>query len=173
MNFKVGQKVCLWRVDHSESPENIRILKEVIVIITQIKIGAIGQLSKKPTPKQSLRGIGNDDNTYEKHWDRWPENPSYSFDHQWTDRMDGEPVEGIKFWIPQEAVAVWNDANEERKKYEKNLRIVDRDGNPIRPDGDFIHCDLHDHYEHLGLICSRCALKKRPTQEIRVEQQVQ
>jgi hypothetical protein len=127
-------------------------LKEVIVTITEIKVGVPGQFSQTPSPSQSLKGQGNDGKVYEKHWEFWPESQTMDYITQWTLRDDGVGRE--PFWVPHEAIYVYDAVRE-------GMRIIDQQGNDIRPKGDFVYCREHNSYAHTGGRCIHCIIAER------------
>lgn len=162
MSYKIGQKVCLWQVMLGanfwplDNQRKIQILKEVIVTITETKTGVRGEWSDKSVSSQSLRGIGDDGKTYEKHWDSWPESQTHDFADQWSMR-DEDAGDGRKFWIPMEAVRVYNDVTRENRRIAQNkLALVSMDDTAIKPKGDIAYCETHDRYEHEGVQCFYC-----------------
>ena len=174
MAFTIGQKVCLWQVMQGVSFGSldnpcckIPILKEVIVTITEIKTGVIGEWSRKPVSSQSLRGIGDDDKVYEKHWDSWPESQTHDFGVQWSMRDDGAGGESQGLWIPREALHVYNDVScenrriahikhENRRIAHVKLALVNVESAAMKPKGDITYCETHDRYEHAGTPCFHC-----------------
>ena len=166
--YNVGQRVNLWNVEIDTEARRTRILKSVIVTITDIKTGVPGDYSRRPSSFASLRGLGDDGKVYEKHWDYWPESQTNCFLGSWSPRADGVKRD---FWIPQEAASAYNSfVHEGKHKFNMVDRIVDADGNDIIPQGDVAYCVLHDEYFHNGSHCSACLLeemrKKRHATEV-------
>lgn len=161
--YAIGQKVCLWQIAHSNQPTippTIHIFKEVIVTITEIKNGVPGEFSRKPVSSQSLRGIGDDGKTYEKHWESWPESQTNDFIEQWSMREDG--ADGERFWTPHEAIYVY-DAVSRHQKHEggERIKIVGfPSGEEMKPEGDITYCQEHDRYWHKGVECFFCRTRK-------------
>ncbi|MBI3074717.1 MAG: hypothetical protein HYY92_00690 [Parcubacteria group bacterium] len=163
MAFTIGQKVCLWQIElgierrRGKDFDELRILKEVIVTVTEIKTGVLGEWTRKPVSSQSLRGIGDDGKTYEKHWGSWPESQTNDFLGQWSMRDDGDGGESQRFWIPGEAVDVYNAVSRENRRIARiKLALVNTASEAVKPKGDIIYCEAHDHYEHAGTPCFHC-----------------
>ncbi|MDO8523346.1 MAG: hypothetical protein Q7S12_03640 [bacterium] len=163
MSYLVGQKVCLWRVQGEKlldsvflNPTKLHVLKEVIVTISETKTGVLGEFSNKPVSAQSLRGVGDDGKVYEKHWNRWPESQASDFISLWSMRDDGDGDD--RFWIPKEAVYVYNTVSRGKKMSE--LTLVDQYGKQIKPNGDVVYCEKHDRYTHKDNKCIFCGLKR-------------
>lgn len=156
MAYTIGQKVCLWRVKHNWGLVEIRVLKEVIVTITEVKTGVPGEFSRDPVSSQSLRGIGDDGKTYEKHWDSWPESQTNDFIDSWSMRDDGEGDD--QFWVPMEAVYIYDAAS--RRREPPAFTLIDQSDAPIKPKGDVVYCEKHDHYSHKDGVCIFCLFKR-------------
>jgi hypothetical protein len=155
MTYEVGKVVCLWHED--VQPGSVTVLKEVLVTITETKTGVPGEWSREPVSSISLRGIGDDGKTYEKHWDSWPESQTNCFTGQWSTRDDAEGV-----WVPKEAVHAHGALRRHNEQYpSKQLTRKDRNGQPILPKGDVTYCEKHDEYDHLGSECLLCSLDAR------------
>lgn len=164
--FTIGQTVCLWQTNYESDQDCIRVLREVLVRITEIKTGARGEFSNNPVHLQSLRGIGDDEETYEKHWDVWPESQTNDFMSQWSFREDSKVDLEFPFWSPVEAVSVYSGMRRLSRNLNKNVRILDTNGNPMQPKGDVVRCERHDEYDHPGQPCIVCRLehmRKQPT----------
>lgn len=157
MTYAIGQKVCLWQVEHTPGSANLTVAKEVIVTVTEIKNGVPGEFTREPVSLQSLRGVGDDGKTYEKHWETWPESQTNDFIDQWSIRDDGEGDQ--KFWIPKEAVYVYDMAS--RRNRPSALTLVDPSGTTIKPKGDVVYCEVHDSYSHQNSECLFCLMDKR------------
>ncbi|MCB9814860.1 hypothetical protein H6784_05645 [Candidatus Nomurabacteria bacterium] len=159
MSYAIGKEVCLWQ-ERVEAGK-VTVLKEVIVRITEIKTGVPGEFSRNPQMSQSLRGIGDDGNVYEKHWNYWPEAQIRCFDTQWSMRDDGAGEHN--FWIPKEAVYAYN----ELKYFVKHccdsdtIVRVDTKGQPIIPKGDCTYCEKHDEFHYSWQECFRCSMENR------------
>lgn len=159
MSYNVGQKVNLWRIEVDGPNRVTRVLKSVVVTITETKTGVLGEFSRKPVSLQSLRGIGDDGTSYEKHWDSWPEGQMNDFSDQWSTVDDSED-----FWIPKEATSAYHNFVRYGKR---ELKVVDRivgpDGNDIIPQGDVTHCEKHDEYDNVGdpIGCIECFKEAR------------
>ena len=157
MSYAIGQKVCLWQI--KVSCGEIRVLKEIIVTITDMKTGVPGQWSREPMSLQSLRGLGNDGQLYEKHWNSWPEAQTRDFIEQWSPHKEGE-----NYWIPQEAVYVYDTVSRNNKlqsQFSGEIRLVDQTGQLIKPKGDVVYCEEHDRYSHAGDECFWCHIAKQ------------
>jgi hypothetical protein len=158
MPYSIGQKICLWQ-EHVRLGAVI-VLKEVIVTITEIKTGVLGEYSMRPASSQSLRGIGDDGKTYEKHWDVWPESQTNDFIGQWSPRLDGEGEH--HFWIPQEAVYAYDSLRRHNERFGQTHGVIKRtDINEaeVLPKGDFSYCKEHEYYSPLGNHCFHCMLE--------------
>lgn len=157
--YKVGQKICLWQEHVDQESGKVLVLKEVIVTITETKTGVPGEFTSNPSSRQSLRGIGDDGKTYEKHWDEWPESQTNDFMDRWSMREDGDGEN--RFWSPREAVYAHNrilDHNQKHGAVHGLLIRVDQQGQPILPKGDIVHCESHDDYYYPGTRCFHCFL---------------
>lgn len=154
MPYEISKKVCLWRIKVIDG--RITVIKEVIVTITEIKTGVPGEFSGEPVSSQSLRGIGDDGKTYEKHWESSPESQIYDFIGQWSLRDDGEG--GYRFWIPREAIHFYNEFS--LRKNPTMFRIVDRSGAPVTPKNFGSYCEEHDQYSYSEK-CLPCLIDKR------------
>jgi hypothetical protein len=163
MPYKVGQSVCLWQEMTNHKTGIITIVKEVIVKITETKTGVRGEFSRSPTDMTSLRGKGNDGKIYFKHWDYWPESQTSNFIEQWTLRNDGEGEK--KFWIPKEAVFLYNEVVRYNERFKKNITCVDTAGQPIVPKGDVEYCKKHGEYHYKGVICFGCMVEHLETEK--------
>ncbi len=151
--FTVGQKVCLWKVSHQPQVLKIIVIREVVVMISEIKIGVPSTVDGRPVRFQSLRAVDTDGALYEKHWTKWPESQSDDFSHQWSPRDEGE-VSGLgRYWIPCEAVNVYNDA---MRRKNQGYKLVDSNGNEVVPTGEVFHCARHNRYVHVGFECFLC-----------------
>lgn len=160
MQYRVGQKVNLWQVEVFPDERIVRVLRSVIVTITDVKTGVPGHWSRTPSSQQSLRGLGDDGHTYEKHWESWPESQTRDFSDQWThcEHWDWE--------APREATDAYNSfVREGKRKYNLVDRIVGPDGKDIIPGGDTEHCTTHDLYRNAGdtFGCIDCRLGKIKT----------
>ena len=133
--------------------------KEILVTITETKTGVLGEWSQKPVALTSLRGIGDDGKTYEKHWEYWPESQTRDFIGQWSMRDDGEDAD--KYWTPKEAIYAYNELRSANKRNKKKLVRTDCNGNTITPKGDIIYCEKHDEYNHQGDTCFHCYMESR------------
>ncbi len=142
--YSVGQKVCLWQIRREETV--LRVLREVIVTITEIKTGVPGEFSRKPVSYQSLKGTDEHGVVYEKSWNVWPESQTDNFVESWTEREDGG--EDFPFWVPREAVYVYSAISRANKRNKQKLPLVDESGAPIKPKGDAVYCEKHDAYSH-------------------------
>lgn len=154
--YQVNQKVCLWQTNIVPGSNQITVVKEVIVTITEIKTGVPGEYSGKPVSHQSLRGVGDDGKTYEKHWDQWPESQTNDFLSSWTHRDDGVSINGNNSWTPYEAVHGYNIVSRVSKK---RVKLIDLTGVEIKPKGDVVYCEKHDCYNHAGVDCIYCRCK--------------
>jgi hypothetical protein len=152
--YRIGQKINLWQVDVRN--RETRILKSVIVTITEEKTGVLGHWSKKPQTHQSLRAVDDQGLVYEKHWRIWPESQTATFADRWSLRGDGAPhpdrVDWY-YWHPVEAHSAYNSF-----LYYKREGIVDRIVGPdgkegIIPLGDVVKCEAHGEY---GLKAGDC-----------------
>lgn len=150
--YSIGQEVCLWQIHPEHRNGQITVLKEVIVTVTAIKTGVLGQFSQTPSSSQSLMGRGDDGKVYEKHWEFWPESQTIDFIGQWSIRGDGHS--SSPWWFPHEAVNVYDAIRE-------GMRIVDLYGKDIRPKGDFVYCAEHDSYAHMDGRCVHCIIDER------------
>jgi hypothetical protein len=158
--FEIGQVVCLWHEDVTES--GVTVLKEVLVTLTDIKTGVPGEWSRIPSTRQSLRGLGDDGNVYDKHWDVWPETQLDDFMTVWSIRDDAP--EGFLVWQPKEAIHAYNALNRHNDRHpDERLERRDLSGNPILPKGDISYCEKHDRYEHRNVQCFRCRMDERKT----------
>lgn len=158
MTIEVGHVMCLWHED--VKPEGVTVLKEVLVTITETKTGVPGEFSRNPVSSQSLRGIGDDGKTYEKHWESWPESQTNCFTTQWSMRDDGEGDN--PFWIPKEAVHAYDELRRAKEQHpELKLERRDKNGQPVLPKGDVVHCAEHDEYTHKGTTCFSCHVAER------------
>ncbi len=156
MTIEVGHVMCLWQED--VKPDGVTVLKKVLVTITETKIGVPGEYSREPVSSQSLRGIGDDGKTYEKHWNSWPESVINCL-ATWTRRNDGEGDD--PFWIPKEAVHAYGDLRLANRQHpELKLERRDKNGQPILPRGDVVYCKEHDEYTHNGSTCFLCHVAK-------------
>lgn len=151
--YKLGQKVCLWQTNIVPGSYQITVVKEVIVAITEIKTGVPGEHTGNPSTLQSLRGVGDDGKTYEKHWNVWPESQTNDFSSSWSMRDDS--TVGNHYWIPAEAVYLY-DVKRESKSNGKIVSLVDQNGADIKPKGDVVYCERHDSYNHAGNPCPFC-----------------
>lgn len=141
--YKIGQKVCLWDLEFSFENPAVRVSREVIVTIIEIKTGAPGEFSRQPVSSQSLRAVAEDGTEYDKHWESWPESQTNTFTSHWSFRRDNG-----QFWTPREAMHVYNEFSDAKKKYPE-LQLVGIDGKLIKPTGDaLVYCDKHDSYEY-------------------------
>lgn len=153
--YEVNDKICLWQIKIVLGSTEVRVVKEVMVTITETKTGVPGEFSGHPAPFESLRGLGNDGKVYEKHWDFWPESQACDFTTQWTIREDGEG-EGLEiFWAPAEATHVYNELAS-RRKGTPEFTLIDKDGASILPKGDFDYCLEHDSYWSRRIECFWC-----------------
>jgi hypothetical protein len=163
MTYQVGQKICLWQVGYRNQPTEspaLHILKEVIVTITETKIGVPGEFSQEPVSSQSLRGLGDDGKTYEKHWDSWPESQTNCFTDSWSMRDDG--AGGEQFWTPMEAVYVYDAVSRHSKHSGDTIKIViGASSEEVKPKGDISYCAEHDRYWHRGTNCLFCEHSKK------------
>lgn len=162
MGHEKGQKVCLWHEVVDQDAGIVRVIKEVIVTLTDVKTGTPGEFSRTPMSGQSLRGIGDDGKLYEKHWNEWPESQTDDFMDRWSVRTDGEGDNS--FWAPREATYAHNrliDRNLNHGATHGIFYRVDTKGEPILPKGDVIHCEKHDQYDYPGSKCFRCFLEER------------
>ena len=160
MSHTIGQKVNLWQTEILPKERLTRVLKSVVVTITEVKTGTPEEFSGTPVSLQSLRGLGDDGHVYEKHWESWPESQTSDFATQWS------PCEHWNWAIPREAVHAYNDfVREGKQRYNVVDRIVGPDGNDIIPQGDVERCESHDQYYHVGdeMKCFVCFLEKRKT----------
>lgn len=160
MNYRVGQKINLWQTEVSLEERLTRVHRSVVVTITEVKTGTPGEFSGKPVSLQSLRGLGDDGQIYEKHWDHWPESQTNDFASQWS------RCEQWDWALPREAAHAYNEfVREGKQKYNMVDRIVGPDGNDIVPQGDVERCEVHDQYHHVGdeMKCFVCFLEKRKT----------
>ncbi len=160
--MQVGHKVCLWQEKVDFHTRVVTVLKEVIVTITETKTGVPGEFSGRPCSCQSLRGIGDDGNKYEKHWDYWPEAQTRTFNDIWSIRGDG--VGEHKTWMPKEAVHAHNELVRINEKLnpDKKLVRVDTQGNQnIVPKGDVDCCEEHDEFTHKGEKCFFCMVNEK------------
>ncbi|OGF61166.1 hypothetical protein A2662_03365 [Candidatus Giovannonibacteria bacterium RIFCSPHIGHO2_01_FULL_45_33] len=164
MSYSVGQKVCLWQIQYEKQFDSIflnsvklHVLKEVIVTISEIKTGVFGEFSNKSVSAQSLRGVGEDGNFYEKHWESWPESQLQDFIDSWSIRDDGNG--DSRFWIPKEAVYVYNSVS--RQNGPNALTLVGDSGITIEPKGDVVYCEKHDRYSHRDNKCFFCRVPKQ------------
>lgn len=143
--------------EYSDDPHKILILKEVIVTITETKTGVHGEWSDEPVSSQSLRGISDDNKTYEKHWDLWPESQTNDFVDQWSMRDDGAGDDSLQFWSPMEAVRVYNSVSRENRRTARTkFALTNMGGAAMKPKGDVVYCEAHDRYEHEGVQCFYC-----------------
>lgn len=163
--FHVGQKVCLWQEEIETG--KVTVLKEVIVTVEEIKTGVLGEFSEKPSTLQSLRGIGDDGQEYQKHWRYWPESQTQDFNDRWSMRDDGEGE--FSFWVPKEAVHAYNDLSRFNREHGHGITRLDKAGNPILPKGDVDHCVEHDFYSHKDTRCWYCYVASRKTQTVVTE----
>ncbi len=160
--MKIGDKICLWQEEVDFKAKVVKVLKEVIVTITETKFDVLGEFSGKPCSCQSLRGIGDDGKVYEKHWDYWPEAQTRTFTDIWSMRNDG--VGESKTWTPKEAVHAYGELVRVNKKLKLDERLVriDAEGNKdIVPKGDVDYCEEHDEYTHKGQECFYCLVNNR------------
>ena len=145
MNFKVGDKVCLWAKHTSESGSNIIISEEVIVTITGTK--------DFPGMPKNFKGFQATDEKwgwYDKHWHVWPGiEVKRSINYIWSEHTDIS-VKPHKKWVPYEAVSVYNLRPKEAK-------ILDLSGNEIKPK-EAIYCKKHDQYSLVGDTCLYCSI---------------
>lgn len=153
--YKLGQKVCLWQTKIVPGSNQITVIKEVIVEITGIKTGVPSAHSRTPVNLQSLRGIGEDGKIYEKHWDVWLENQINNFSSFWSMRDDATIDTGNRYWIPVEAVYLY-DVKRASRSNGKTVSLVDQNGADIVPKGDVVYCKVHDCYSHAGNHCAFC-----------------
>lgn len=154
MKYAPNQKICLWKVEIVRE-STLMVIKEVIVTITEVKSGVIGEISGKPVPFQSVLGVGDDSQVYEKHWLWWPESPvDCDFDSQWTDHVDCVTE---KVWTPVEAVYIYNEIASSRCA-RGALSLFDTQGLPIVPKGDVQFCTEHDEFVHYREMCSWCCM---------------
>lgn len=153
--YQVNQKVCLWQTSIVPNSNEIVVVKEVIVTITEIKTGVPGEYSGKPVSHQSLRGVGDDGKTYEKHWDVWPESQTNDYQSSWSMRDDATTDIGNRYWIPVEAVYIYDIIPKLQKKG-RNVRLIDSSGANISPKGDVVYCEKHVCYSHAGNPCIFC-----------------
>ncbi len=151
--YKLGQKVCLWQSSIVPGSRQITVVKEVIVTITEIRTGVPGEHTGNPSILQSLRGVGNDGKTYEKHWNVWPESQTSDFSSSWSMRDDS--TLSNRYWIPVEAVYLY-DVKSTSRSSGKTASLVDQNGADIVPKGDVVYCELHDCYSHAGNHCAFC-----------------
>lgn len=157
--YNIDQKVCLWQIQAIPGSRQIVVLKEVIVTITEMKTGAPGEHSREPSSLQSLRGIGDDGNLYEKHWEEWPESQTNDFQSQWNMRDDGVGEGVEQYWIPMEAVYVYNSFS---KVKAEGCKLIDINSADILPKGDISYCEEHDRYTHgKGTTCFFCKHGRR------------
>jgi hypothetical protein len=159
--MEIGDKICLWQEEFDFKAKAIKVLKEVIVTITETKVDVPGEFSGKPCTYQSLRGIGDDAKEYEKHWDYWPEAQTRTFTDVWSMRDDG--IGKKKVWIPKEAVHAYGElvrVNKKLKVNEQLVRIYADNTNAI-PKGDVTYCEKHDEYTHKGQDCFYCLVEKQ------------
>lgn len=161
MIYRIGQRVNLWQTGVFPGERLTRVQRSVVVNITEVKTGTPGEFSGSPVSLQSLRGMGDDGQIYEKHWDSWPESQTNDFSDQWSFRRDGH-------WIPLEAVSAYNRfVREGKERFKVVDRIVGPDGNDIIPKGDVLHCMEHDQYHHAGdqMGCFVCFLRSQGIQD--------
>lgn len=155
--YKIGQRVCLWQTNIVPGSYQITVVKEVIVTITEVKTGVLSANSRIPMDLQSLRGIGQDGKTYEKHWNVWPESQTNDFLPSWSMRDDATTDIGNRYWIPVEAVYIY-DIIRDSKKTGRVARLTDLAGADIKPKGDVVYCEKHESYSHAGNPCIFCVL---------------
>ena len=154
--YKVNQKVCLWQTNIVPGSNQITVVREVIVTITEIKTGVPSAHSRTPMDLQSLRGIGEDGKTYEKHWDVWPESQARDYVESWSMRDAATIDTGNRFWIPVEAVYIY-DVKQESKRHGRAVSVIDQNGFDVKPKGDVVYCERHDRYNHAGVVCIFCS----------------
>lgn len=157
MNFSTGQNICLWQVSvNLGNLPRILVLREVIVKVTELKTGALGEFSNRPSPFQSVLAVGDDGKEYQKHWNIWPESELCDFANQWTERSDG--AEHEHHWRPVQAADLYNEVASNRVAKESRLNLVNRLGEQVYPKGDASYCEEHDWYSHAGNGCEWCEI---------------
>jgi len=152
--YNIGDKVCLWkeRVELGA----VTVLKEVMVTITDVKTGAPGEFTDKPSDLQSLRGVGDDGELYEKHWEVWPESQTSDYQDQWSWKQDGND-----FWIPKEAFRAYNALQFYCRQTGVDVRHTNEAGAEIRPKGNVEYCSEHNRYSYKDTKCFSCFAKLR------------
>ncbi|MES2986204.1 MAG: hypothetical protein V4686_03725 [Patescibacteria group bacterium] len=154
MKYKIGQIICLWElVPPYGNP--IIVVREILVTITNIHENVLGKESKCPAGI-GLKGIGNDGKVYEKHWDTWPDDQMQP-DIFWTWREDGTMLPQPSLWLPFEAVLYYSWVF---RRNSGNIKIVDKDSNPIEPKGDLEKCSTHGTFYYPGAECISCKSAK-------------
>jgi hypothetical protein len=154
MAYRIGQQVSLWQIEQDFGSTELQVVKEVIVTITEIKRGVPGEFTGEPVSSQSLRGTDSDGKVYEKHWNLWPESQTSDFMDSWSLRDDGEGEGSQKFWIPKEAVSIYDLV------HRHHFTVVDPAGRSIIPKGDVEYCTKHNRYLHQGDTCFLCLVGK-------------
>ena len=167
MPYKVGQKVCLWQLAPLRHGQGrvVKVLKEVIVTITEIKDGVLGEFSQKPVSAQSLRGIGDDGKQYDKHWDVWPESQTRDYREQWSLRDDAGGED--PFWAPYEAAQLYGQFIRAGKRDGEPFKIVNEAGVEMKPNGDTTHCEKHDEYSLGDDTCFWCRLEAHDAERLK------
>ncbi|MCX6788874.1 MAG: hypothetical protein NTZ36_03300 [Candidatus Jorgensenbacteria bacterium] len=148
--YEIGQRVCLWDAQIFLGSTEARIIREVVVTVTETKTGVPGEFSKYPSPFESLRGIGEDGKIYEKHWELWPEIYGCNFSTVWSTRSDDGHM-----WTPVESLHLYNELVSHENE-PNDFTLVDSIGNAIRPKGDFYYCEEHDSYWSRRIECFWC-----------------
>jgi len=151
--FTVGQQVCLWKVIHQPTFLTIVVIRQELVIISEIKTNVPSTEDGKPVRFQSLRAVDSAGSVYEKHWKEWTASRPNEYSHQWSPRDEGETHPHDRYWIPSEAVGVYNDA---MRRANEGCKLVDLKGCEILPTGQVSYCARHKRYAHFGFECFLC-----------------
>lgn len=152
-SYKVGLRICLWQIDKPLFTNRLVVVKEVIVTLNGVKTGVPTQVEGVPSTYLSLRGVGDDGQLYEKHWDRWPDALCADPLSLWSARDDG--VDG-QVWMPREAFQLYNLFASQRRMNLRAFVLEGLKGLEAIPKGDLVHCEAHDDYSLPGDPCLSC-----------------
>ncbi len=154
--YKIGQRVCLW--EEKILPYRVLVTKEIMVTITEIKVGVPLANTGVPTSNIGLKGVDDSGNQYEKHWNVWPiddNNVCNGGVHFWTKVTSDSVVEQLN-----EAVHAYNEL-----RICNHMSVMDRDrvdsnAQPILPKGEVAYCSAHDEYFYNRGSCALCQVRK-------------
>jgi hypothetical protein len=140
--YHVGQTVCLWNAIYDSKRKNFRVIREVLVVITDVKTGVRIDDSDRVTSHQSLKGVDENGKVYEKHWNLWPERGKQDFSTRWSRVFERDD----SVWVPVESIHAYNNISHGKERG-TNISLVDNRGVQVKPKGDnIVFCWMHNRY---------------------------